>query len=675
VSYARVGSWRDGRGLRIFQAGSALMPLDVELAGLPAAGVAVGAAAGALILTALYVGRRRPRHVVVPFVSLWFSTSGAGVARRLARRLRRVGSLALQLAIFGLILTAAADPRASARGATGRTIVILLDRSASMQTRDEPSRDEPGSRIASGSRLDRARGDARQIIDGLGPDDRALVASFAATAAGATGFEPDRVRLRSAVDAIVPSDEPGDLAGALAFCATLLHGRPRPTLILISDGGGPAVGDDEEAATSLADIDVRFSPVGRRRDNLAIVAFSARRAPADPSSVDVALVVQSFRGAPSDVTVAITAGPSRMPVARRRMHLGAGERIADNLSGLAASDARLEAVIEDAHDDLPLDDRAFAVIPEPALLKVLAIGGRNLYLDGALLGLAASVQVDRVAPGGVENSRPRWEGYDAVIFDGTMPNAPPAAGRFLYLDPHGKGSPWPDRGAVRDPVITDVVRDHPLVKQLGLRDLNVAVARRLTRERDDVAVASALGTPLILARARRDLREVGLAFDPRQSDLPLRSAFPLFLANALTWLANRPTAQSLSWPTGRTVGIEVETPRGAAAVREIEVVAPDGSKMRIPVVGGGVTLALDRVGIFSVIAGRDERVTRVAANLASAAESDVAPRRALRIGKLTIAAPDIPAPARRQEPWLLALMGALVLCAGEWVSFHRRLTV
>ena len=35
-----------------------------------------------------------------------------------------------------------------------------------------------------------------------------------------------------------------------------------------------------------------------------------------------------------------------------------------------------------------------------------------------------------------------------------------------------------------------------------------------------------------------DLRVVALAFDPRQSDLPLRPAFPLLLANAIDWLTD-----------------------------------------------------------------------------------------------------------------------------------------
>ena len=53
-----------------------------------------------------------------------------------------------------------------------------------------------------------------------------------------------------------------------------------------------------------------------------------------------------------------------------------------------------------------------------------------------------------------------------------------------------------------------------------------------------MAVAAALGDPLIVARTRPGLRVVALAFDVRQSDLPMRTAFPLLVANSLSFLGD-----------------------------------------------------------------------------------------------------------------------------------------
>ncbi|MES1205216.1 MAG: VWA domain-containing protein [Pseudomonadota bacterium] len=654
------------------------------LAGLtPAVATALGVV-GVLALTALYLLRRRRTRVVVPYVHLWAPAGANSKSERLARRLRRLLSLALQLGIFGLVLLAAADPRPVAGERGGRSVVLLIDRSASMGALDEP-----------GSRLKRAQEIARGIVRGLHAGDRALVASFAGTVTSGTGMEEDRARLLAAIDAVAPSEEPGNLADALAFSARVLAGRARPTLVLVSDGGGgggagrPDAGADTPATVAaLRSIDLRLAPVGRRRDNLAIVAFSARRLPTDPSSASVTVVARSFRAAASDVTLTIVAGPARVPVARRRLRLEPGARAIETLPAIALPDPRLEAILEDARDDLPLDDRAFAVIPESARLDVLVVGPPNLYLDAALLSLGAALRVERAraadaaaaAAAASDDSRARWSRYDAVIFDGVTPDPAPESGHFLYLDPHGAASPWATRGTVADPVVTDVVRDHPLVKHLGgLTDLNVSVARWLVPAAGDIAAVSAFHVPLILARARPPrLRAVAIAFDPRRSDLPLRSAFPLLLANALPWLADRPNVAALSWPTGRTITVDVTAAAGRRdddGDGDVTVVAPGGTRTRVPVIAGGVTVPLYRAGFYDVVASDGRSVARLAANLASETESDVGPRGDLRVAGKAARAPDAPAPTGRREIWLLAVVAALLLGAGEWFTQRRRLTV
>jgi hypothetical protein len=142
--------------------------------------------------------------------------------------------------------------------------------------------------------------------------------------------------------------------------------------------------------------------------------------------------------------------------------------------------------------------------------------------------------------------RDRFGAYDVVIFDGVAPAPAPAAGRFLYLDPHGPGSPWAVKGVIRDPVLSDADRRHPLVAHLALSDLNIREARRLGLDSEDQAVAASFGIPLVVTRARPGLRMVGVAFDVRRSDLPLRPSFPLLLANSFDWLDDRAPAAGLA---------------------------------------------------------------------------------------------------------------------------------
>ena len=601
----------------------------------PAAAAAVGAA-GALALVALHLIRLRRRQVVVAFAPLWFGDAGAARDTRWARRLRRLLALALALTIFALVLLAAVDPQPVAADQAGRTLVILVDRSASMSARDEP-----------GTRLGAARSRARTLVDGLRPADRALVASFAREAIAESGFESDAAPLRRAIDAVTPSEEPADLPRALAFAAAILAGRPRPTVVLVSDGGFT---DDARRAPPPG-VDLRYAPVGRRGRNVAILSFAARRLPADPSAVDAAVVIQNFGPAPAPIIVEIAAAGS--VIDRARLALAPGERRRHALPDVAAPDARLEARLlapdgrplaeagGDA-DDLPLDDRAFAVVPPLPRRRVLRVGGPDLYLDGALYGLGRTVTVDRLEAAEAGHALGRAGDYDLVIFDGVAPAPAPTAGRYLYLDPSGPGSPFAERGRVRDPVIAETRRDHPLLVHVDLADVNVAEARRLALAPGDVSVAGSFGVPLVLARERPGLRIAATSFDVRRSDLPLRPAFPLLVANALAWAAVDRSATAL--PRAVTTGTT------------------------LPAAEGAPETAIDTVGFHRL--GRE----LVAANLGDARESDTTPAAALALGGRALAPPDPPARRGFVRLPALALLLAAALVLLEWVASQRRWT-
>lgn len=639
-------------------------PGGLVLEGL-SSGAAFGlAVAGATILTGLYLLKPRRRRVVVAFAPLWLPGAGERRSERWARRLRRWLSLALQAVIFGLLLLAAADPRPRTADRAGRSVVVLVDRSASMSATDEP-----------GTRLGVARERARALVTGLGPADRALVASFAADVTAESGFETDPRRLARALDAVGPSEEPADLGRALAFAAAVLRGQPHPTLVLVSDG---RFSDDARArvrwddaragvdtAPSLGGIDVRWARVGRRARNVALLSFAARRLPADPTSVEAAVTLRNFGDAPATVTLEISTGasPGAAPVDRARLSLGPGETRRHVLPDVAAPGARLVARLVEG-DDLPLDDRAYAAVPGLERLRILRVGAPNLYLDGALLSLGETISVHGARPEAVEATRARWSAYDVVIFDGVAPAPAPAAGHFLYLAPRGPGSPFPGRGVLRAPVFSDVRRSHPLLRQLELSDVNIAEAERLTLAPGDVAVASSFGAPLIAARERAGLRVAALAFDVRRSDLPMRAAFPLLVANALGWLAGTDAREIMPAAVGATA--RVPAPRGA---RRVEVRDPEGNRFTCPVVGDVVDVPIRRAGFYRV------GDVALAANASDAVESDTAPVAELALGGRALAAPDRPTGSGRRPLRTWALLAAAGLLLLEWASTHRRWTV
>src|SRR5262245_51853880 len=336
----------------------AAMGLGRLLSGpLSANAVLIATAIGTAVIGVLYLVRLRRRRVVVSFAPRWLDAAGPRRTTSWARYLRDVLSFLLAAALLALIVVATMDARASSSDADGRSVVVLIDRSASMSARDGGTGNVGNVRnvrnVRSTSRLDAAKARATALVDGLGPADRALVASFAADTVAEIGFEADAGRLRRAVAAVAPSEEPGDLPRALTFASAVLRGRPRPTVVLVSDGAFT-----EEARRALpAGVDVRYAGVGhtgaRAGGNVGIISFAARRVPADPSAVEAAVVVQNFSARPAALALEISAGATT--VERVRLDLGPGERRRHQLPNVFAADARLQARLLTA-DGKPLAD-------------------------------------------------------------------------------------------------------------------------------------------------------------------------------------------------------------------------------------------------------------------------------------------------------------------------------
>jgi hypothetical protein len=133
---------------------------------------------------------QRERKRVIEFPSLMFVRRIPYQSVR-RRRIRHWALLAMRAAAVALIVAAFARPffpqSAAANAVTGgaREVVILLDQSASMGYGDHWSK---------------AQDAARQVIRGLGPDDKATLVLFSRNAEENMRATSDRSRLEAAVN-------------------------------------------------------------------------------------------------------------------------------------------------------------------------------------------------------------------------------------------------------------------------------------------------------------------------------------------------------------------------------------------------------------------------------------------------------------------------------------------
>ncbi|MCC6214446.1 MAG: VWA domain-containing protein [Polyangiaceae bacterium] len=627
----------------------------MTLLGLPLGTLLAVGGAVAAVTVALYVLKLRRRPVPVPFSRLWERVLRDREATTLFSALKRLLSLLVQLALVALLVFALGDPRPVRRVEEGRSVVVLVDTSASMKATD-----------VAPSRLDAARERVAGMVRALGGADRMAIVRLDASVRPLGALTGDVPALEAALEELRPSDTRAELRQGLRLALDALRDEPRPELVLVSDG---ALGDVARAASGLdlGAVTLSFVPVGAASDNVAISAFSVRRYPLDKSRYEVMLELTNLSAAPAEVELSLLGDGAVVEVTRLRVD--AGERHPRFLRDLAGASRTLEAAIrrvDGGADHLPADDRAFALLPERRRARVCAVTRGNNYLEAALL-LDEYLDVTVVAPA----RYPPPGTFDVTIFDGVAPPLAPGGGGALYLGVPESGGPLKRGKALAMVGFDQWDEKSPLTRFLhGFGDVQVARAHALVPAKGDRVVAASAQGPLLVAGRRDGRRFVALGFDPNDSDLVLRPAWPLFLLNVVDDFVEEDTSYVSSFRTGDVWRIPVP-----GDARSATLLSPDGTRATVPVQDGRAIVRGEAAGFHELTVGEGGAPVRFAANLIDLDESRIEPAKELNLGG-SPAPPPAPFEAGvRRELWLLLVLVAVALTVIEWITYHRRLTV
>lgn len=650
------------------------------------------AGGAALLAITAYIIKMRRRRFEVPFSQLWRRVLEQKDANSLWKQLKRLLSLLLILIILGLIFFSAMDPTLGAIDRRARSVVILLDASASMKATDG---DEAGKM----TRLDAAKKSAKRLIDSMGGGDVAMVMKVDGQATPMSRFTADAPQLDKIVDSIQASDTPADLPRALAAAADALRDRPNPLVVLVSDGAfpeaqlGQVAWDTESAkknlaAVDLTGIDVRYLPVGKRSDNVGIIAFNVRRYIANKAAYEVFIEVQNFGTEPAHRKLSLKNGET--PVDTKMIDLAPGQRIRQIYQKLPATEEnQLRASLQHVDgaggsDPFALDDDAFALLPMRKKQKVLMVTDDNLFLEGALL-VYDNIDPLKVKPDEYAKNPAVADGVDVVIFDDYTPDVlPPPPASLVFFHPTGEHSPIKIAREVQKPHITELDEQHPVMRWVTMSDVFMDKSSSFAPDatKGESTLAYAVNDSIVAAK--RDGKRKILAFGfslpasgrDGATDLTMRVAFPMLLVNALDWFAGDQADLLTTYTTGVRQRVPLD---GVVGATEAEVKGPDGVVTKTPVLESLATFYASRVGVYDLTAktpdGHALATIQLAANLASPAESNIGPSADLKLGGKSLEAPEAFAITHSQKLWIYLIMLAAFLIGLEWITYHRRITV
>lgn len=666
-----------------------------HLVGLPLQQLMIigGVAAGLVVI--FYILKLKRRPVAVPFSKIWERILRDKQATSLFSQLKRLLSLLVQLLILLLLVLALGDPRTAVNLKDGRNVVVLIDASASMQASDvEPTR------LASG--LDQLK----SIVRGLGIADRMMIAQMDSTITPLSTMTNDVPELEKALGSVKATDTRADFARGLRFAMDTLYGLPQPQIIVVSDGSlappvdalGPVVLSEE---TKLS-----YIHVGKRNRNAAITNFSVRRYPLKKTSYEA--MIELTNTGDEDLDLELRLYGDELQTHLFRLKLKAGEKDSRFLTELSGLGHRMRAEISldvprpelqpgeppppllRVHDDLPADDVAYALMPDRRRSKVQVVtSGDNTYLEAALL-LDEYLEVQPVRPA----EYPAPGVWDVTIFDGVAPPLAPGSGHIFYMNPSGKDVPFTVEKEILDdddnnPLGFDQLdANHPIVAHTQLSDIGIGRAHPLKGNKDDKVVGASFKGPLLIAGRRDGYKFVALGFDIRESDLPLRVAWPLLLLNIINDFVEEDTSYISSFQTGSVWHVPAPSslraaelirhgrPRDPDAPKEVES-EPDEPARIVPVDDGRAVYFGERSGFYTIKSkpGDEQYETEFAANLADPVESNIKPQPELKIGDHTAGEVEGFTIGVRHEFWTYLLLAVIAISLIEWVTYHRRISV
>ena len=535
----------------------------------------------ALVPLLLYLFRRKPRKV--PVSSLLFFKSLAREHQESAwlRRLKRLLSLLLTLLIIAGAVGALARLVVSPSAGEVRTIVVLVDRSASM-----------GAKDARGTtRLAEAVARVRERLAGLPGAVPVLLIAFDRQTEIIVPKSFDRRAIERGLAELRVRPMEGEAAPALRL-ATQLAAIETPAAIWFAS----------DAEANLSELPARIAveslavPLPEPR-NVGITGFDLRPLPLEFGRFEAFVQLQAAGSAPLETKLEVRLDGTLTAVRELTLKPGAGENLLLPIEARSGRILSLRAITEG--DQLAADNEVQMRIPEPRALRVVWISPQpDPFTQLALTAISHEGELDVFRAG--PDAWPAKGAVDVAIFQNWLPQEWPADVPVIAINPPGALGPLQ---AARLPGHGVPVENLRAPRERHALLHGVATARLILTQTSVLATGGPLEAlwtgpsgPVLAAGEVRGQRVVMMGFMPEQSEnLPLSASYPLLLGNAIQWAAQAKTGQA---------AVRCLRPGEAVAARgtTLEWIDAGGARLSMtPLVNGWI--ALDRTGLWRTDAG------------------------------------------------------------------------
>ncbi len=667
----------------------------------------------ALPIIALYILRLRRRREPVSTLMFWEELFRERQTTSLFQRLKHLLSLLLQLLFLMLLVLAVARPQFAFITKSARQLVLIIDQSASMNTVEE---DTDGR-----TRLEVAKEHALRTVDGLRFMDEMTVISSHTRPIIHIPFTNHQKSLRAAINAILPTDISTNLEPAYDLAHAIAQTKPNPEIVILSDFQSVSEEllaklkseTEENADTEKPDPEIKrhLIRIGKASDNVGITQFRVRKSLVNAFDYQTLLRVVNASEEEKKFNVELYFNENLFDV--RPYTLTPGESKSEIFSNFAFEGGKLKAVL-DIQDALATDNTAYATLPKRDLISVLLVTSGNPFLQKALavdeqikltVLTPTEYETDFIRRGEVSSPEGKKD-YQVVIFDRYSPSTlgdgnymfiyPPAVDASEMPTPELK---WNIGAALETPIITDWERTHPILQHVHLENVQIGTAYQVTPPSTAQVLARSFESPVLFIDVTPNRKIVFAAINILESDLPLRIAFPVIIANTIQWFQQRSEILEYHLHTGEVLKQRIDsigaTPQPELKVETdsqqlVKITGPEDKTWEIPIERDELLFdQTQRAGFYElkILEAADATAKETLSdtsssteesggivwsiNLADATESNIGADPAVE-DLLDESVTPKGATFLRYPPWVYLVFLAVGLSVVEWFLYQRR---
>lgn len=554
----------------------------------------------------LYLLKRKYEHVEISSILLWQQLLRDQEANRPWQKLQRNLLLFLQLLVACLLILAVLRPAIAVDGAIFEHTVLVVDSSGSMLTNEGEF-----------TRFELAKQEIEEVITHLGSNQFLTLMEVGKEPKVLLSKSTDRQALREALKELQIRPGTGNNHAALSLALAIAQSEQETGIMWFGDGGDESIMSHPQIKSLDAALFEQIQ-VSKIKENVAIATFVTQNR-GDHVEGLIRLDNHGLRKTEGSISLF---DKEEQFLDRVDFEVQGGRNFSYTFSNLLQSEAYL-AVLDIEDDGLEADNQLWSVpFSQREIRAVLVSESGNRFLSQALT-LGDRIQLEKM------NRLPDTldDDVDVWIFDGLVPEELPAGNMFLVGS--NQSSAWLTYQDQQDvlSLAEEKKEGHPLLEHVDWSQIHVAqVSRFGTMPEMESLVESLVESgqeSWLQAGHIQGRKAVLLAFDLHNSDFPLRTAFPIFIQNALSWLS---PIQSLPIGTGHP-GERLILPLTPGAEQR-ELIQPDGGSVKIAADGTSFLFQVpEQIGLYQLEERRgDERIVRYFVVQMKENESNIVPQ-------------------------------------------------